>query len=192
VALGVSLSEILPSDHQRALVAAAAVLCDEYFVDLASLARGIPFEQTSMFDALPDAYLPRYTARFAEKFLASALTVVWKLRAPGLYDLSSVAEELALRNLVERAAFALSLEGVAAEFDAFEAVAFQDWDFELLFDARYDGIDVSPVAAQSGFANLRFAEWFTSFRADEPAHPFASQEEWPLEEPPSEGPAGDG
>jgi len=48
-------------------------------------------------------------------------------------------------------------------FDDLEESAFQDLDYEMLFNAQLDGIENGAMREQYAFANLRFDEWFLPF-----------------------------
>jgi hypothetical protein len=54
--------------------------------------------------------------------------------------------------------------------------AFQDADFEVLFDARLDGLEDDDWVADLALANLRFEEWFRPFRDGVPIHPYVAEE----------------
>ena len=164
--------DILPPDHRDALLAAVDRLTDEFFEDVAALLADGEFAETSMADDLPSRYLPRYTPLFAKQFLVCVTTVAWKLRAPGAHRLACRAEELALGALIRAAEGILSEGGGQADFDLFADTAFEDLDFELLFSPALDGIDESQTGRYLGVGSLRFEEWFSPFRGDEPVHPY--------------------
>jgi hypothetical protein len=168
-----STAEDLPPAHREALFLAIDELVDEGFADIAALLVGADFADTSMAEYLPPTYLPRYTPQFAKQFLTCILTVAWKLGAPGDYALACVAEELALAALIERATTLLEEQDREADFSALEESAFEDRDFELLFEPHLDGIE--NTAAGHTMANLRFDEWFTPFREEHPAHSYVGQ-----------------
>jgi hypothetical protein len=50
--------------------------------------------------------------------------------------------------------------------------AFQDTDFGLLFDARFDGIEESELVEQLRMANQRFEDWFKPFTNVPYVHPY--------------------
>src|SRR3712207_6216204 len=94
--------EGLPGWFREALYTSATVLIEQYFDDLAAFERA-DFAQTAMYADLPRAYLPRYDAGFGRRFVTCLLTVVWKLRAPEVYQLACVAEEMALYAIIQQA-----------------------------------------------------------------------------------------
>ena len=100
-----------------------------------------------MPEYLPRKHLSRYNLALAERFLVCVPTVAWKLREPGVQWLACTAEELALRAIIEEARTLLladsELGKAEADFNSFESVAFEDWDFEMLFDPAYDGVEDS-------------------------------------------------
>ena len=132
--------------QREALYRATRQLADMFFADLRRLARReVTFAETDMADYLPRKHLSRYNLSFAERFLVCVLTVAWKLREPGVQWLACTAEELALRAIVEEARALLladpELDEAEANFNSFDSVAFEDWDFEMLFDPAYDGVE---------------------------------------------------
>jgi hypothetical protein len=48
-------------------------------------------------------------------------------------------------------------------------LAFEDWDFEMLFDPAYDGVEDS-VDPRNEVVNLHFDEWFKPFNDDRVIH----------------------
>lgn len=164
----------LPKRIQRALGDAAVIVLDEFLEDLASLGRGEPFAQTAMADALPRKYLPRYNILFAKEFVVCVSTVVWKLQSPDPQDLACVAEELALNAIIQQAGVNLELQGREADLDDVYEEAFQDTDFEFLFDPKFDGIEESEMADWLRMANLRFEDWFKPFANVPFVHPFVA------------------
>lgn len=190
VGIGIGLDvlndpEILPENHRRALMGAIDTLTDQFFEDIQDLAsvtassieelaRAVTsrFENTYMAGFLPDRYIHQYTELFSKKFRVCVLAVAWKLRNPGQRLLACVAEELALYALIQQAEVLLDLDGEGADFKFFEGVAFEDMDFELLFDPQWDGIEDygNEHAPHMRFVNLRFDEWFLPFSHDNPVH----------------------
>ena len=53
-------------------------------------------------------------------------------------------------------------------------LAFEDWDFEMLFDPAYDGVDDS-VDPRNEVVNLHFDEWFKPFNDDRVIHPYLDE-----------------
>ncbi len=66
-------------------------------------------------------------------------TVAWKLAQPQWHPLACIAEELALNALVRRAEALLEEQGTKADFGWFQDSAFDDLDFEIVFDPAWDG-----------------------------------------------------
>lgn len=171
--------EVLPANHRRALLAAVSVLTDHFFEDIESLANTqLParFESTYMSGFLPERYMHRYTYLFAKRFLVCVVTVGWKLRAPGEYLLACTAEELVLNALIQQAETIMELNEEPADFTEFRQRAFEDWDFEYLFDQQWDGVEDygdEQTGGQMRLVNLRFDQWFLPFRPEDPVHPYA-------------------
>jgi len=102
-------------------------------------------------------------------------TVVWKLQSPDHQQLACVAEELALYAIINQAQVDLDLRGLEADLDAVYEEAFQDTDFEFLFDPKFDGIEESEMDEFSGMTNLRFEDWFTPFANVPYVHPYVAE-----------------
>jgi len=164
--------------QREALYRAARQLTDMFLDDLRKLAREMPFADSDMADYLPRKHLNRYDLSFAERFLVCLLTVAWKLREPGSQLLACTAEELALRAIIEEArALVLAdpeFDEGEANFDSFEAVAFKDWDFGMLFDPAYDGVEDSKDP-RDDVVNLHFDEWFKPFNDERIIHPYLDE-----------------
>jgi len=66
------------------------------------------------------------------------------------------------------------LQDIEDDFDPFEEVVFQDFDFEILYQMELDGLEDSDAGAIMGVANLRFNDWFKPFKnAASEVHPYA-------------------
>ena len=107
----------------------------------------------------------------------TVLTVGYKLAQPEppVPLLSCIAEELALRALIEEAKEVLDQDGMERAFGLFEDEAFQDADHEFLFMPEADGIEDSAEGVQLGIGHLRFDEWFTPFlNASAQVHPYCT------------------
>lgn len=163
MAIGAEIEELLPASHVQALYDSIEVLTDQFYEDVASLEYGTQFHNTWMAMYLPDKHLPRYGVLFAKKLLTCLITVGWKLRAPEGYLLSCVAEELALNALIEHAEFIFEEQGIEADFGPLCDYAFEDTEFEVLFDLAKDGIEDSDVGRYLGMGHLHFDEWFKPF-----------------------------
>jgi hypothetical protein len=166
----------LPLDHQEALLDAIDELTDEFFDDVADLLNDGDFAETTMGSFLPPRFLPRYTPVFAKQFLACFLTVAWKLRAPGAYSLACTAEELALDALIQTAESAMEATGQRADFDALREAAYEDEDYQFLFEPARDGLAATEAGRSLALANLEFSKWFHPFRPEAPVHPYAEGE----------------
>jgi hypothetical protein len=158
--------EVLPPDHASALHSAIRDVIDEFCEDVATLLSApADIEGTSMIQYLPRCYQGRYTPQFAKQFLMATATVAWKLAQPQWRPLSCIAEELALNAIVRKAAVLLRDQGTKADFALFEDSAFEDLDFDVMFDPAWDG-----YAEET---SLAFEHWFSPFRDDEQVHPYS-------------------
>lgn len=145
-----------------ALMIACEIMTDDLFIDVHTLtgagkdASSATVDHMWVIDNLPPQNGHLYTASFARKFLLSTTAVVDRL-AGDWEPCSNLAEELALRLLIEQAESVIELwtERSAAEFDgafrAFEDAALDDPDHARLMD---------------------FASWFVPFDDRRSVHPY--------------------
>ncbi|MFD5753326.1 hypothetical protein [Streptomyces sp. NPDC127033] len=169
-----------------ALVYATDILVDELFQDVQALTE----EGTSAaecdgplwhFEDLPERYALQYDAHFARRFLVTVIAMTTRFTDGSFQQLSCVAEELALKLLLNETnvtleTFGLLDDGVSAALDAFADNVYEDMDHEWLYDDSMDGIDESAVGAALGIAPMAFKAWFTPFDEGRYVHPSAADE----------------
>ena len=110
----------------------------------------------------PPVYVARYDRPFVRRAIVAAASLGQKMAAPGWFDLGSRMEEMLFATIAETVQNA-DLD-VGDVFDDLEESVFQDLDYEMLFNAQFDGIENDAAAtAHYGIANLRFDEWFAPF-----------------------------
>lgn len=180
--LGDAWFDVLTESHREALAAAFTILCDDFFDAYDPGAPGFDFmEDTRLGSYLPPRHRLRYDASFARRFFLTFSTVGWKLAQPveDSLMLSCVAEELALDALIREAEEWLkSVRRIDTDFSDFRDSAFQDADFEYLFDDRWDGVDEDAEAADLGLTQLRFDRWFEPFlNSQTTIHPYGREPE---------------
>ena len=79
--------------------------------------------------------------------------------------------------LLEQATNELKADGVEPSFGDFASLAFEDRDFEILYDMASDGIEDTQVGVSMGDGNLEFGEWFDPFlNATSPVHPYGTED----------------
>jgi hypothetical protein len=180
MSIGQAYSNLLTPQEQKALQASCDILIDSIFDEVNSVKTPEEIIDTTIGDYLPERYLYKYTLLFLRKFAVCIITVAWKLAQPQHIPLSSLAEELAVWTIIERAKVALeeaedNEEDIDEAFEAFIDDYFDDTDFQYLFDNSYDGIDETQLAQIMGISSLHFDDWFKPF-SDEPSwtpHPYA-------------------
>jgi hypothetical protein len=104
------------------------------------------------------------------------ISVAGKLSDRHPHMLASVAEEMALAAILDEAQAILDEDDHDADIRAEAEGAYEDADFEILFDPRLDGLEEDDRVAHMAMANLRFEEWFGPFRDEEPVHPYLADE----------------
>jgi hypothetical protein len=155
--------EELPLNHEEALLAAFDVLGDAFADELEDMSDAEYVKESFMSTFLPPKFRRRYTKNFGRKFLTCLRAVGWKFRAPGVYRLGSVGEEMAMFAAIRFAEGQLMDEGVKEpDFNLFRGAVFEDNDYEDLFRPELDGIEDDQ---RMGYANLRFSEWFEPFNS---------------------------
>lgn len=180
----------IPAESARlaagALVYATDILVDELFEDVQVLTQ----EDATVaecegplwhLERLPDRYALQYDARFARRFLVTAIAMTTRFTDGSFQRLSCVAEELALRFLLSETTTTLELHGlldddVSAALDAFAANVYEDKDHEWLYDDSLDAFDEAPAGAAPGTAPKSFRSWFTPFNEGRHIHPSAADE----------------
>lgn len=180
MSIGQAYSHALTSSEQQALQASCDILIDSIFDEVGNIKDTKEVANTTLGIFLPNRYIHRYTPRFLRQFAVCVITVAWKLAQPEHIPLSSLAEELAARVIIQHAKVVMEtdedMEYTEDAFETFEDEYFEDLDFEFLYDDSYDGIDETAIAQYMGISSLALKDWFTPF-SDEPdrtPHPFVT------------------
>lgn len=180
MSIGQAYSDVLTPRAREALEMGCNWIIDHCFENYNDLKNPEHFKDTVLGGHLPSRYLHRYTPLFYKQFAVCIITVAWKLAQQKHMPLSSVAEELAALAIINQAKALIEEEedGQAIEevLESFMDVYFEDLDFELLFNNKYDGIDESEVGQSLGMSSLAFNDWFKPFstKSSRIAHPYVS------------------
>ncbi|MGW7518711.1 hypothetical protein ACWGJ2_24300 [Streptomyces sp. NPDC054796] len=168
------------------MVWGTVVLVDELFQDVHALMKeksNVAQCERPMWvlDELPDRYVLRYDERFARRFLVTVVAMTTRFTDGSFQQLTCVAEELALKFLLDQAtvtldSFGLLSPGVSEALECFADEIYEDRDFEWLYDDSMDGIDEDPAADSLGVTPLGIASWFKPFGRGRRGHPFALDE----------------
>ncbi|MFI6448836.1 hypothetical protein [Kitasatospora sp. NPDC050543] len=159
------------------------ILLDELFEDVETLADAPNAAQCDgvllQLEGLPPQFAHLQTPLFARKLLVTAVDLTGRLCRPGFSQLSSVAEELLLRLLLETTEATLDIhdllnDGVQEALGSFRENVYEYLDHEWLYDPAMDGIDQAPAAALLGVAPMSVDDWFAPFNASRPVHPYAA------------------
>jgi hypothetical protein len=161
MSIGQAYADILTPREQQALAEACDWLIDHAFDERARIEKPQDVLDSVVGEYLPTRYVYRYTPFFFKKFAVCIITVAWKLAQSEYMRLSSLAEELAARAIIQEAKG--RLEDRENAFDEFIDRYFEDTDVAFLFDDRYDGLDETEVARMLGLSSLVFADWFLPF-----------------------------
>lgn len=179
----------LPLRGWHALRDGLVFLIEELQMDLDALIRGGEFRETNAAYFLPSKYLPSYDQAFLRRFLVCVIVVGSKLfDRVHEHRLACTAEELALNAILTRARDVLEeTEQNPVDFRYVENVAFEDADFETLFDPSLDGIEDSPSGKYLRMVNLKLKEWFLPFSEGDVVHPYADGAAWEKPSDPAGG-----
>ncbi|MEV8021298.1 hypothetical protein AB0O76_34175 [Streptomyces sp. NPDC086554] len=166
-----------------ALIWATDVMVDQLFMDVHTLTEGdtnaAECEDVLWhLEDLPSRYALRYDEQFARRFLVTVIAMTTRFTHGTFTQLSCVAEELALRLLLDEAkvcleTFGLLDDGVEQALDCLADLVYEDMDHEWLYDDATDGIDDSPVGEILRIAPMGLADWFRPFNEGRCVHPYA-------------------
>ncbi|MBT0767555.1 hypothetical protein KIH74_01380 [Kineosporia sp. J2-2] len=171
-----------------ALFQASVAAVDQLFIDLDTLTRDgttetvadAPDDVFFVLGGLPVRYADRYDALFAQRLIIAMADVTRRLTA-GWEPLACVAQELALRLILDTAEVQLDLADVGLEpgwREAVEEHLFEDPDHEILFDPQTpDDADDEELRVGPDSAPMGFDYWFTPFNADRHLPPYLVQTE---------------
>ena len=164
VATSVNHLDATSPEERGMLRAALQALIDLLFDLYEALPPSGPASADFKHDGLmvfPPAYVARYDRPFVRRAIVAAASLGQKLSGPGWFDLASTMEEILFGTIME------SVQNSDVEigdvFDDLEESVFQDLDYEMLFNAQFDGIENDAMSERYAFANLRFEEWFKPF-----------------------------
>jgi hypothetical protein len=136
----------LPHQERDYLRAACELLIVQFFDDIRDVDRERwSLEKTAMLAFLPARYRPRFTPDDAIDFYICLVSVVGKLGQQQWQFPACLAEELALRALLEVARAQAASHEHNVDYGKFADDAFRDHDFEYLFRPEEDGIEESEV-----------------------------------------------
>jgi hypothetical protein len=162
-----------------ALVHSIGPMLDTLFDDAELLRRDTTTAERRdpvVLDGLPPRFAHRYDSCFARRFLVAAVSITGRLTRSAWEPPACVAEELALRLLIDWAGASLAefhLVGARerdAAYRAFAARAFGGDGHDLLFEPRGADVDPDPPGP------LGVAQWFEPLAARPPVHAYAGRE----------------
>lgn len=154
----------LTRDQRRWIRTAADMVTDLAVEDLASLVDGAAWDNLWLFEQLPERFSRRFDSTFAKQFVDMLIVVAWKVKDRRWWCPASVAEEIAMWTILEMAVVVADMEGEEFEHGELDDEIFEDLDFRLLYDMKFDGVeDEDPDTEHMGYGHLRFEEWFAPF-----------------------------
>ncbi|UKY51230.1 hypothetical protein [Streptomyces inhibens] len=169
-----------------ALVYAIDLLVDQLFDDVEVLGdEGTTVEDCDgplwFLEDLPEQFAVRYTALFARRFLVTAVSLTARLTRDDFVQLSCVAEELLLKFLLREAEVVLDTYGllndeITSAWEAFADEAYEDSDYEWLYESVTADADEGVGAEQLEAGVLDVENWFMPFDRTSYVHPYAANE----------------
>lgn len=151
----------MKAKHRKWVRAAAEYLSDQFMEDLDNLAAGELWADTYMADFFPVQFRSRYDLAFAKRIWDTLIVVEWKIRDRRWWPLSSVAEELVMRAVLQTAEALAEAAEEPFDTDEYSEEISEDFDVEILFNLSLDGIEHDTlISAAMGF-DLRFESWFS-------------------------------
>ncbi|UGQ10899.1 hypothetical protein LO772_29460 [Yinghuangia sp. ASG 101] len=170
---GAGVSEDAAVLAAGAVMHAVDLVTDGLFADLVDLERRGEERSVAEYgfelpvlDELPEGFAERYSPSFVRRFIVATAGALGRLTS-GVWDgPRSVAEGLAIRLLLDQAAFVLDLydafdAGTEGALAVFRAWVFDDTDLEELYR---DDIPQDELGSVDG--------WFTPFRPTVHVHPY--------------------
>jgi len=127
-------------------------------------------EDGLLFSRLPERFEHRYDPAFLRAFYKVFEAVAMMVRSGQPIIMHSTAEELAFRAIVEEAiGYAQDEPSNSGErLDTFRADIVEDTDVDMLYNPVLDGVETSPQFEHLDLGALRFENWFTPFRRNDP------------------------
>jgi len=184
------------------LFQASVAVVDQLFIDLDTLTRDGSTETVAdasddvffVLGGLPERYTDRYDALFTQRLIV-ALTDVTRRLTIGWEPLACVAQELALRLILDAAEVQLDMVDVELDpgwREAVEAELFEDPDHELLFDPQTPAdVEDEELRVRPDSAPLGFDYWFTPFNGDRHLPPYLVEDDGPQDDPQAADPGDD-
>lgn len=184
------------------LFQASVAVVDQLFIDLDTLTRDgstqtvadAPDDVFFVLGGLPERYTDRYDALFTQRLIV-AMTDVTRRLTVGWEPLACVAQELALRLILDATEVQLDMADVELDpgwREAVEAELFEDPDHEVLFDPQTPaGVDEEMLRVRPDSAPLGFAYWFTPFNRDRHLPPYLVEDDGTDDDPDDGGPGDD-
>jgi hypothetical protein len=173
--------ERLSLETRAAIAHTAVILVDEALSDLSDLGKlrhqdKIDWDGLRTTQWLPVRWKLVATKGFVENWAVAVVGVAHGLAQEGWEGPACVGEELALHAVCEYALtlpdfYDLDGDKLQEGIDLFTDMAFQDTDFQYLFEPATDGIDESEIGERLGLTSLNFADTFRPFQ-NRIGHPF--------------------
>ncbi len=107
MSIGQAYADILTPREQQALAEACDWLIDHAFDERERIEKPQDVLDSVVGEYLPTRYVYRYTPLFFKKFAVCIITVAWKLAQSEHMLLSSLAEELAARAIIQEECYVI-------------------------------------------------------------------------------------
>ena len=130
-------------------------------------------ESLWLWNELPPIGRAYLDIHLAFKLFIAYITLVYKFHNEKEFRPGNRAEELLLYISIEHAIVLAEVNGEELEaFEDFREYAFEDEDFLLMYDLKFDGFEESRYGEMMGIGSLSPKNWFDTYDAPRNAHPF--------------------
>ena len=165
---------ILSEKQVEYITAAFVVMNNQMREDIITLAKDEDaHEGLWIWNELPPVGRAALDMPMLFKLFTAFITLVYKFHSEEEFRLGNRAEELLLYIAIEYAKGLAETAGEEIEeFEDFKVYAFEDEDFLMMYEPKFDGFEESEHGEMMGIGSLSPKEWFEAYNEPKNPHPF--------------------
>jgi hypothetical protein len=165
---------ILSKMQIECLSSALELMYDEIKNDIATLVKTEnAMEDLWLWNQLPPIGRAHLDLNMTFKLLISLITLVYKFHSEKNFKLGNRAEELLLHIAIENASGIAELyQDEIEDYNDFAIHTYEDFDFLMMYEQKFDGFDESPQGEMMGIGSLSPKDWFKTYNWPRKPHPF--------------------